>query len=149
VTVEVEQARRARRSTALALFDSHLAEGRTAEAAALHERMSQRLGSDWSVTQEQLLSLIKALHQQELWSLSVGPMNDFLRASTDPAARIRLKLAQILLVHENRPGRALRVLQKIPPTILPANLEELRLRLARRAEKQLAEGELELSEEEC
>jgi membrane associated rhomboid family serine protease len=147
--VAIEQDHQARLSTALALFNTHLAEGRATEAASLHERLSQRLGGDWSPSQEQLLSLIKALHQQELWSLSVGPMNDFLRASTDPATRMRLKLAQILLVHENRPGRALRVLEKIPAAGLPANLEELRVRLARRAEKQLAEGELELSEEEC
>jgi membrane associated rhomboid family serine protease len=147
-TVAAAQDRQARRSTALALFNGHLAEGRTAEAAALHERMSQRLGAEWSLTQDQLLSLIKALHQQEQWSLSVGPMNDYLRASTDPAVRMRLKLAQILLVHENRPGRALRVLEKIPHGSLSPNLEELRLRLARRAEKQLEEGELELSEEE-
>jgi membrane associated rhomboid family serine protease len=146
--VEAERDRQGRLSTALALFNSHLAEGRPAEAAALHQRMSQRLGGEWTVTQEQLLRLIKALHGQELWSLSVGPMNDYLRANTDPAPRMHLKLAQILLVHENRPGRALRVLQNIPNDSLPADLAEVRRRLESRASKQLEEGELELTEEE-
>jgi membrane associated rhomboid family serine protease len=146
---EVERDRQARQSMALALFHSHLAEGRGAEAAALYQRMSQRLGDDWSLAQEELLKLIKALHQQELWSLSVGPMNDYLRASSDPAPRMRLKLAQIFLIHENRPGRALRILQKMPLDGVPPDLVDVKRRLESRAAKQLEEGELELTEEEC
>ncbi|MEX2140010.1 MAG: rhomboid family intramembrane serine protease [Pirellulales bacterium] len=149
LAAEAVRDRQARHSTALALFNGHLVEGRAAEAAALHQRMSQQLGGDWTLTQEQLLILIKALHQQELWSLSVGPMTEYLRASGEPAPRMHLKLAQILLVHENRPGRALRALQKIPPDSLPANLDQVRRRLESRAAKQLEEGELELTEEGC
>jgi len=148
LAAEAERDRQARRNTALALFNSHIEQGRAAEAAALHRQMSERL-DDWKATQEQLLCLIKALHKQELWSLSVGPMAEYLERANDSAPRMRLKLAQILLVHENRPGRAVRVLSNIPPNTLPADFERVRRQLEARATKQLEEGELELEEEGC
>ncbi len=145
-TVEAEQVRAGRRSTAMALFASHLAEGRAGEAAALHKKMSQ-LG-DWKLTDEQLLDLIKALHREKLWTLSVPPMMEYLQTVSD-IPRMRLKLAQVLLVHEKRPSRALHVLEKIPAQTLPADLEKLRQQLQSRAIAMREAGELELEEEGC
>ena len=79
--VEAAQVHAARRSTAMALFASHLAEGRAGEAAALHKKMSQ-LG-DWKLTDEQLLELIKSLHREKLWTLSVPPMMEYLQTVAD------------------------------------------------------------------
>ncbi len=138
-----------KRRTALVIFSNHMQEGRAAEAAALHQQMTARLGDDWKLTPAQLLDLIKALHKQELWSLSIAPMFDYLHSADEPVPRVRLKLAQILLVQENRPGRALRVLEKIPPGTLPADLEQLRRRLEARAARQVEAGELELEGETC
>jgi membrane associated rhomboid family serine protease len=144
--IDVAQERAARKSTALALFTNHLAEGRAGEAAALHAKMSQ--SPDWTLSHAKLLDLIKALHRDKLWSLSVPPMIEYLKEEPD-AHRMRLKLAQILIVHENRPSRALRVLQKTPPGTLPPDLQKISRQLESRAIKMREAGELELEEEEC
>jgi membrane associated rhomboid family serine protease len=143
-TADVARERAARRATAMAIFDEHLKEGRAADACALHQTMSQRLSQDWKLAPEQLLALVKALHRSELWSQSIEPMTEYLREVNEPAPRVRLKLAQILLTHENRPGRALRVLQEIPANSLPVDLDRMRQRLATRAAAQLEHGELQL-----
>ena len=109
--------------------------------------MAERLDG-WQLSEQQLLAMIKALHLGKRWHDSIGPMVDFLKRFPDRAARMRLKLAQILLLHENRPSRALAVLGKIPSGSLDADLEKLRGQLLRRAEAMLEEGEIELAGED-
>jgi hypothetical protein len=57
---------------------------------------------------------------------------------------MRVKLAQMLIRDFQRPVAALRVLEEIPPTSLPVDLEAARERLARKAQQMLEEGVLEL-----
>ena len=130
-------------TTALAHFAHHLREGRAAEALALHKTMGGTDGS-WQLSQQQRLDLVKALHKRRLWSQSVMPMVEFLRHAPDAAPRVRLKLAQILVVHEKRPGRALSVLEKIPAGSLGAELENARKQLDARARKMYDEGDIEV-----
>jgi hypothetical protein len=75
-------------------------------------------------------------------------MVEYLRAAGDAAPRVRLKLAQILLVHENRPGRALSVLEKIPTGTLDESLEKSRRQIEAQARKQYDAGELEIEGED-
>jgi membrane associated rhomboid family serine protease len=130
------------KEAAFTQFNACLARGSAVEALALHERMSQT-HRDWQLTQPQLLQLIKALHKQQLWSQSVEPMVAYLRAASDAAPRVRLSLAQILVIHEKRPGRALSVLEKIPQDALGGDLRTAYDKLERLARKAYAEGDLE------
>lgn len=144
---ELQKNRESLRSTALAAFAHHLQQGRAADALALHENMAKTDGN-WQLTQAQRFELVKELHKAKLWSQSVMPMVEVLRHAPDAAPRVRLKLAQILLVHEKRPGRALGVLEKIPAGSLPADLEKMRAQLESQARKMYDEGEIEVDDEE-
>ena len=136
------------RDAALSQFNACLANGSAVEALALHKQMSQT-HDDWQLTQPQLLALIKALHKERLWSQSVAPMVAYLQAASDAAPRVRLRLAQILLTHENRPGRALSVLEKIPQDTLSGELRTAYDQLERQARKAYAEGDLETETDDC
>ncbi len=139
--------RQSMRTTALAQFVHHLNAGQPAEALALHETMSRK-DEQWQLSQPQRLELVKALHKRRLWSQSIGPMVEFVRSAPDCAPRVRLKLAQILLVHEQRPGRALAVLEKIPSDALTGELEKARRQLEAQARKRYEEGEIEIDTED-
>jgi membrane associated rhomboid family serine protease len=139
----LQKNRESLRATALAHFAHHLREGRAAEALALHEKMTHTDGQ-WQLSQPQRIELVKALHKGRLWSQSVMPMVEFLRHAPDAAPRVRLKLAQILIVHEKRPGRALSVLEKIPAGSLGGDLEKARQQLEAQARKLYDEGEIEV-----
>lgn len=65
---------------------------------------------------------------------------------SDPEHQVRLKLAQILIQAENRPGKALDVLEKISAVTLPPKLESTRQKLVSLARAKLEEGELELED---
>ncbi len=141
------QLQESRRAAALNQFDNHLAHGRAEAALQLHQTMSQAKVS-WQLSQQRLLDLVKALHKQQRWTESVPIMAAYLRAAPDSAARMRLRLAQILIVYEKRPGQALGVLEKLAPGSLPPDLEKTRAQLAVRARKLYAEGPLEVENED-
>lgn len=134
------------REAAAREFDQLLAQGRVVEALALDRRMKQS-HKDWQLTQQQRLALVKNLHRQQLWSQSVQPMADYLRAAPDSAPRVRLSLAKILLLHEKRPGLALSVLEKIAVAELTDELRGNYEQLMRRAKEAYADGDLEPEQE--
>jgi hypothetical protein len=144
---EAHKKRDSMRASAMAHLAHQLKNGQAAEALALDAKMTTT-DPGWHLTQELRLELIKGLHKARLWSQSVAPMVEFLRRAPDPAPRVRLKLAQILIQHENRPGRALSVLERIPAGSLPPDLEKARKQLAAQARKMYDEGEIEVDDEE-
>jgi hypothetical protein len=93
------------------------------------------------------LELIKALHKQELWAPSISVMKEYLERAPDAAPRVRLRLAQILMIHQEQPSRALEVLGGLPAGSLTPDLEKNRAQLVRHAKKMIAEGVLEVDEE--
>jgi hypothetical protein len=94
-----------------------------------------------------LLELIKALLKNRMWSQSIAPMKEYLKAAADSAPQVRLKLAQILLEHDKRPGAALSVLEKVKPAELAAPLQAAYQRLEARARQAYADGDLEVDVE--
>ncbi len=137
----------AKRALAVKQFVHHVQHGNGMEALAVHVRM-RHADSEWELTQQQRMALIKVLQKQKLWSESVAPMAEFVRDAPDGAPRVRLKLAQVLLVQENRPGRALDALSAIAPGDLPPELEKMRQKLETVAKKRYEEGELEIETDE-
>ncbi len=93
------------------------------------------------------LALIQALLADQDWRTGVTVMEDYLRRSPKPSARVRLRLAQVLVKEQQRPAHALKVLDAIPAGALPENLQAAAGQLRRQAERMREEGVLELEGE--
>ena len=57
-------------------------------------------------------------------------MHSYVEEVEAPSARVRLKLGQLLVQKQERPARALKVLEQIPEGSLPQPLEALRRSLS-------------------
>jgi hypothetical protein len=107
---------------------------------------SVRTLPNWQPSEKEWLGLLKALRDAKEWSEAVTVMEDYLRRSATPSPRVRLELAQILIRQQQRPARALRVLEAIPEKALPEALEPFRTQLTQQAEQMRADGVLEIDE---
>ncbi len=92
----------------------------------------------------ELMDLIKAMHSQKAMVESLPLMRDYCRKHPETAARMQLKMSQVLIRDRERPTHALRVLREIQGGTLPANLEAVRKQLIQQAEELQQEGVLEL-----
>jgi hypothetical protein len=121
----------------------HLEAGSAAEAYASYDK-SVRTIAGWMPADPDWLALIQAQLTAEEWRTAVTVIEDYLRRSPKPTARVRLRLAQILVKELQRPAHALKVLDEIPAGALPENLEAAANNLRRQAEQMREEGVLEL-----
>jgi hypothetical protein len=124
---------------------NRLATGDAAGAAKFYcDR--RREHPEWQLSEADLILLVKALHQRQLWSESIPVMVDFLRLYPDSvqSVRVRLKLAQILLDIERRSAKALKVLARINPANLPDDLKAIYAKLVAKAQKLQEESEIEV-----
>jgi membrane associated rhomboid family serine protease len=125
-----------------AALRTRLESGDAAAAAQLYKK--QRASNPaWKLNAADMMALIQALHKQKLWSESVPAMIDYLRQFPENSTRLRLKLAQILIDADHRPAKALKVLAKIPPSELSADLQATYNKLTARAVQLQAESEIE------
>jgi membrane associated rhomboid family serine protease len=125
---------------------AHLESGSIAEAYASYDK-SVRTVAGWMPPDADWLALIQALLEAQDWRGAVTVMEDYLRRSPKPSARVRLRLAQVLVKEQQRPAHALKVLDEIPAGALPENLENAARQLRRQAEQMREEGVLELEGE--
>jgi hypothetical protein len=123
-----------RRESALEQIRGIIADGRPALAYKAHQKMARSI-EDWHLPEPDFLKLIAAYHEQKMWSESVEAMVEYLREHREHEAHVRLRLAQILVEIEKRPGQALRVMDKISPELLTDKKRESLSRLRRKAEK--------------
>ena len=137
----------ARRAAALEDVRKLLAAGQTRGAHALAKKMSQSLDG-WQLPEEDSLKLIAALNGEHAWAESIEWMVDHLRRFPEKSARVRLKLAQILVREQNRPAQGLRVLSKLGGQDLPAALDPLRRKLVAEATRLQDRGAVELAGED-
>jgi hypothetical protein len=135
-----------RNATALRRLRGYLDAGETEAAQGAYDK-AMRTVPGWQPPDPDWLDLIKALNAEKMWPASVSVMEDYLRRSSDPSPRVRLKLAQILIKEQQRPAHALRVLGEIPPNSLPESLDSVRQQLTRQAEQMREDGVLELEGE--
>ncbi len=116
-------------------------------ALKLHKKAKSLDG--WRLPEKEHLAIIAALHKQGAAQDSIPLMVEFLAQFPDRSQRVRLKLGQILVRDELRPGQGLQVLSKLPEESLPEKLEHLRQRLIAEAKKLKATGEtVELAPED-
>jgi membrane associated rhomboid family serine protease len=127
-------------------LQAHLESGSVAEAYASYDK-SIRTVAGWMPPDAEWLALIQALLGAQDWRTAVTVMEDYLRRNPKPSARVRLRLAQILVKEQQRPAHALKVLDEIPEGALPENLAVAASQLRRQAEQMREEGVLELEGE--
>jgi membrane associated rhomboid family serine protease len=95
-------------------------------------------------SQPDLIALIKTLHEKKAEAQSIPLMRDYCRYYPDKAAKVRLKLAHVLMRDRQRPTAALRTLGEIPAGSLPPDMEAVRRKLEQQALKMQEDGVLEL-----
>ncbi len=132
-----------RAAAATRRLQGYLEAGSTEEAHATYDK-SIRTIPGWMPPDADWLALIQALLTAQDWRTGAAVMEDYLRRSARPTARVRLRLAQILVKEAQRPVHALKVLDEIPAGALPANLETAANQLRRQAETMRDDGVLEL-----
>lgn len=117
---------------ALRTIREHLDLGEVEAALAVYRKTS---GSrpDWQLPESDCRELAKALLEQHAWEDAASVMRDHVRSAFAPSARIRLKLAQILIQKLARPLQALKVLEEIPAGTLSESLEAMRRQLVKEA----------------
>jgi membrane associated rhomboid family serine protease len=138
--------REERAAAAVRRIRSLIDDGDISGALAAYDKSARTL-FDWP-SQPDLFGMIKALHARGAEADSIRLMRDHCRNYPGESARIRLKLAQVLIRDRRRPVAALRVLEEIPAGSLPAELESTRQKLARQADQLREEGVLELEEDD-
>jgi hypothetical protein len=136
-----------RTDEALAQARAYLAAENPTAVMALDQKLTGRMPG-WGLPETELLAVVRQLHSQKNFHASIRPMVQYLKRFSTQSVPVRLKLAQILLVSEGRPYRALGVLEKIAlDGLAPEQLRALE-KLKREAERQLQDADLELDNED-
>lgn len=121
--------------------------GHAVAAARFHFKMQGSIPG-WQLSQGDLLRLVEILHQNEAWEDSLGVMREYLQRFPENSARVRLRLAQILIDKMHRPAQALRVLRRLPADQLKPQLAQAHAQLSAKAAKLNESAPLELEAED-
>ena len=124
----------------------HLELGEIEAALGVYQKSRERIDG-WRPPPREWVELIKGLLEQAAWESVIAVMQHYEKETEAPSNRVRLKLAQLLVQKQERPARALKVLEQIPAGSLPDPLETLRHQVARQAQQMLDDGVLELGDE--
>jgi hypothetical protein len=123
-----------------------LGEGLPLVALRIHQRMAKDL-PDWTLAESDLLVLIRALQERKLWIESIPAMQEYVAQYPQKAALVQLKFAQILLVEDKRPRKALKVMDQINKYVLDDGQLELLRKLRAKANEMYGQDAYELMEE--
>lgn len=134
-----------RASSSLERIRKKLDAGETRAALDLYQKSAPSWKQwGWGMPEADLMRLMKAVQAMKLDVESIPMMFDYTRRFPDKADRVRLKLAHLLIERQERPARALRVLEELPNGKLAGDLERARLTLAAKAQAMIDDGVLEL-----
>ncbi len=133
-------------AAAIRSLRGHLELDETEAALGVYRQARQAIAG-WRPPPPEWLELIKGLIKGQWWDDAVALLHSYIEEVEDPPARVRLKLGQLLVQKQNRPARALKVLEQIPEGSLPQPLDALRRQLVQQAEQLRADGVLELGDE--
>ncbi len=136
-----------RRQAALAQVQQATEEGHYELAQTAHQKMSHTFDS-WHLPEPHFRKLIAGFHAEKKFSQSIPLMVEYLKEHTEQESLVRLKLAEILIRHEKRPGQARKVLEKINGSKLNAKQTEYRQRLEQAAGKLRPEDVMEMEPED-
>jgi hypothetical protein len=127
-------------------FRVFLEQGNPLAALRLYEKMKEA-GSNITLTREELLKIIQALHADKRWQDSTRYMAEFIERFPEQADPMRIKLAQICVVELQRPGKALDLLSDVDTSKLSDQHAKLVERITAKAHALEAEGVVELDVE--
>lgn len=127
-------------------FDTYLEAGHAAAAAVLWKKM-QLVGGGLQIPQKQLTTAIRGLLAQKEWQLAAPLLNDLVHRFPTGTEVARLKLAELCVLHLERPARALELLKSIDYRQQPPERLQLAKKLAHRAKQMQSEGVYELEDE--
>jgi hypothetical protein len=133
-------------AAALRTLRLHVEMGEIEAALSVYKSSRGRI-KGWQPQESDWLDLIQALLEHDFWGEAAHVMRDYCQSVAEPSARVRLKLAQVLIQRLSRPAQGLGVLGDIPDGALSGKLEPLRRKLTEQAEHMREEGELELKDE--
>jgi membrane associated rhomboid family serine protease len=123
---------------------SNLIDEEKADAAlAAHDRLLMLL-PDFVLPEQQLLKLIELLRTERRWNDSVQFMERYLKQYETKAVPVRLRLAQVLIEHEQRPSHALKILKPLAGVDLGPKLAVTYTKLVDLATQKVEEGLIEL-----
>ena len=122
---------------------SALNAGNASVALAMFNKQKD-LVPDFTIPQKVHLALISGLHKQDKFHDSITLMEDFLKKHPDHAA-LRIRFAQILVQHEDRPHQAIRLLKSLPADVSDDHKKRARA-IYRVAKKAIEEGAIELQD---
>jgi hypothetical protein len=133
-------------AAALRAFRGHLELEEIDAARGVFDKTRGRIVG-WRPPPTEWLELIGGLIRAAAWDDAVRILQAYVDEIEDPAPRVRLKLAQLLLQRQSRPARALKILAGVPVESLPPPLRRIHAELTRKAGQALEEGPLELGDE--
>lgn len=129
-------------------IESLMAQDQPKLALTLH-RKAETTVPGWQLPEDQYRKLMIALEQKQAYAEMASLGVDYLRLHPDKQVKMRLKMAQVLVLKLKRPSQAMAVLSKIPPEPLPAELEKIRRSLIAQARRmQDDEEHVELAPED-
>jgi membrane associated rhomboid family serine protease len=108
-----------------------------------HRKMTQDM-ENWHLDDSDFIQLIQLFHKQEKWSESIEAMVEYASGQRDHESQVRLKLAQVLVTRENRPGQGLKVMRKIVPQQLTDKQRTQFQRLLQEAKRRVADDPYEV-----
>ena len=114
---ERERKKIERQNRKLAEIREAIAEDHSLHALTMTTKM-QREFPGWVLPENDLLRLIRSFIQKQMWSQAILMMKDYLKHYTNKAPAIRLHLAEAILVGENQPGAAMKILRQIDTDLL-------------------------------
>jgi membrane associated rhomboid family serine protease len=135
-----------RSDEALGNLRAAIDDGEALEALAAYRDLA-RMPQGWRPLEPDLLKLIALLQRKGMTAESVPIMGEYVERFPDRAARVRLKLAQVLIRDQQRPAAALKVLAPVTDAELPEDLRLVRRAIEQQARKLREEGVLELEGE--
>ncbi len=130
--------------TAIKRVRKFLEQGDPHAALAAHERAARQL-EDYVLPDADLVALLKAFSANQDDPAAIPVMEEFIKRQPEKSAKIRLKLAQ-LLMQDRKFSRALSHLTTIPANALSPELEQLRRQLIRKAGASQDAGAYELGD---
>jgi hypothetical protein len=112
-------------------FHRAIREGFPMAALKTYQRMKSEF-SDWKLPDADLFALIRSLQEKKLWLESIPIMQECIEQCPASATQVRLKLAQVVLLEEKSPKKALKIMSQIDGHTLDERhrhiLEKMRLK---------------------
>jgi membrane associated rhomboid family serine protease len=120
-------------------------EGQPIPAWKLFQKITHE-SPDWTIPESDWLLLIRSFHERRLWLESMPAMIEYLSRHKTMAAQVRLKLAQIVLMEEKRPRKAIKIMSEVDLSALNDKQLEFFRNLRKKADEMYGKDAYELAE---